>query len=442
MKQISHPLAPLCRSLEPEMKGWSAALVDQIGIGVIILDMGLRIQYWNPFISHCTGKPLEQVHLQLLTHIFPEADTPIFSQMVTQAREHGQHVYTHWRDNPYLIQLPHKPLRDSGELMLQNTLLFPFHGAEGEQCLALLVYEITELAHSNELLDAALTALSAKKIEQERLITKLEKANAQLLQSEKLAAIGQLAAGVAHEINNPIGYVFSNLKTLATYVNDLLRISDAVDDAESLNELRQLKSSVDYDYIRGDVEALIAESEDGIDRVKKIITALKDFSHMEEEGFRLADLQRGLDTTLKVVNNELKYKADIIKDFQQLPEIECIPSQINQVLMNLLVNAAHAIEQFGRITLRSGHEDDWVWFEVEDNGVGIPPHLLNRVYEPFFTTKPIGKGTGLGLSLSYNIVQKHQGRIDVSSELGQGTRFRVWLPIRQPAAISPSGALS
>ncbi|WP_300653211.1 ATP-binding protein, partial [Pseudomonas sp.] len=126
-------------------------------------------------------------------------------------------------------------------------------------------------------------------------------------------------------------------------------------------------------------------------------------------------------------------KAEVVKDYGQLPAVECMPSQINQVMMNLLVNAAHAIEQFGRITLRSGHEGDWVWLEVEDSGQGIAPHLLNRIYEPFFTTKPVGKGTGLGLSLSYNIVNKHNGRIEVFSTPGQGTRFRVWLPARQPA---------
>jgi signal transduction histidine kinase len=253
------------------------------------------------------------------------------------------------------------------------------------------------------------------------------------MQSEKLAAIGQLAAGVAHEINNPIGYVFSNLQTLAGYVHDLLRIIDAVDGAVSLEELRQLKRSLEYDYIRSDVEALIGESEDGIERVKKIIAALKDFAHFEEDEFRLADLHRGLDTTLNVVNNELKYKAEVVKEYGQLPAVECMPSQINQVMMNLLVNAAHAIEQFGRITLRSGHENDWVWLEVEDTGQGIAAHLLNRIYEPFFTTKPVGKGTGLGLSLSYNIVRKHNGRIEVFSTPGQGTRFRVWLPVLQPA---------
>ncbi|WP_369959420.1 ATP-binding protein [Pseudomonas benzenivorans] len=408
-------------------------LVEQIEIGVIILDSSLRIQYWNNFVSQCSGKALTQALNLPFTRVFPEADTPHLQRMVAQARDQGQHVYTQWRDNPYLIQLPYKPARKPGALMLQNTLLFPFHDPEEEQqCFGLLLYDTTELARSDEQLDAVLDALSGKQVEREQLIRKLEQANSQLLQSEKLAAIGQLAAGVAHEINNPIGYVFSNLKTLAGYVQDLLHIVDAVDGAASLDDLHRLKRSLEYDYIRNDVEALIGESEDGIDRVKKIITALKDFSHMEEEAFRCADLHQGLDTTLNVVNNELKYKAEVIKEYGQLPEVECIPSQINQVLMNLLVNAAHAMEEFGRITLRSAQEGDWVWLEVEDTGKGIEPHLLNRIYEPFFTTKPVGKGTGLGLALSYNIIQKHHGRIEVSSEPGQGTRFRIWLPIHQP----------
>lgn len=410
----------------------ASALVEQVEIGVIILDADLRIQYWNHFISQCSGKSLQQARQQPLTSVFPEADTPHLSKMLARVRDNRQHVNTQWRENPYLIHLPFNAAGEAVPLMLQSTLMFPFKDQREQLCFGLLLYDTTEFARSNQKLDDALNALTGKQTEQDQLIKKLEKANAQLLQSEKLAAIGQLAAGVAHEINNPIGYVFSNLKTLAGYVHDLLRIIDAVDGAANLEELRQLKRSMEYDYIRNDVEALIGESEDGIDRVKKIITALKDFSHIEEDEFRHADLHRGLDTTLNVVNNELKYKAEVIKEYGQLPAVECMPSQINQVMMNLLINAAHAIEQFGRITLRSGHEGDWVWLEVEDTGQGIAPHLLNRIYEPFFTTKPVGKGTGLGLSLSYNIVRKHNGRIEVFSTLGEGTRFRVWLPVVQP----------
>ncbi|ERP87094.1 hypothetical protein Q666_03670 [Marinobacter sp. ES-1] len=270
---------------------------------------------------------------------------------------------------------------------------------------------------------------------QEALNARLEQANKQLLQSEKLAAIGQLAAGVAHEINNPVGYVYSNLQTLENYLNDLFRLTDAIDTAASLEDLRQIRHNIDYNYLREDLKDLLSESREGIERVKTIISAMKDFSHIEEEEFKQADLHRGIETTLNVVNNELKYKAEVVRDFGELPHVECIASQINQVIMNLLVNAAHAIEDFGKITIRTRHQGDSVTLEVEDTGKGIASEHLNRIFEPFFTTKGIGKGTGLGLSLSFNIIKKHNGEIEVHSEPGQGTRFRITLPVTQPEPL-------
>lgn len=265
--------------------------------------------------------------------------------------------------------------------------------------------------------------------EQEALNEKLEQANRQLMQSEKLAAIGQLAAGVAHEINNPVGYVSSNLQSLESYLNDLFRLTEAVDSAASLEDLQLIKRNIDYEYLRDDLKDLLAESREGIERVKTIISAMKDFSHIEEEEFKPADLHRGIETTLNVVNNELKYKAEVVKEFGDLPEVECIISQINQVVMNLLVNAAHAIDEFGRIFIRTRVEGDSAVIEVEDTGKGISQEHLTRIFEPFFTTKPIGKGTGLGLSLSFNIIEKHHGRIDVDSTPGKGTCFRITLPL-------------
>ncbi|MCG2582318.1 MAG: ATP-binding protein [Marinobacter sp.] len=268
--------------------------------------------------------------------------------------------------------------------------------------------------------------------EQEKLNERLEQANRQLLQSEKMAAIGQLAAGVAHEINNPVGYVYSNLQSLESYLSDLFRLTDAVDSAVSIDDLRAIKQNIDYDFLRDDLKDLLAESREGIERVKTIISAMKDFSHIEEEEFKPADLHRGIETTLNLVNNELKYKAEVIKEFTDIPEVECIISQINQVVMNLLINAAHAIDDFGRITIRTCQQQNNVLIEVEDTGKGITQDNLNRIFEPFFTTKPIGKGTGLGLSLSFNIIEKHNGHIDVSSVPGEGTRFRITLPASQP----------
>jgi two-component system NtrC family sensor kinase len=143
-------------------------------------------------------------------------------------------------------------------------------------------------------------------------------------------------------------------------------------------------------------------------------------------------LHDGIDATLNIVNNEIKYKADLVKEYGNLPEVECLASQLNQVFMNLLVNAAHSIEEHGTITIRTGMEGDEVWVDIVDTGHGIHPEHMQRIFDPFFTTKPVGKGTGLGLSLSYGIVQKHHGRIDVHSDVGKGTTFRLWLPIKQP----------
>ena len=182
--------------------------------------------------------------------------------------------------------------------------------------------------------------------------------------------------------------------------------------------------------------ALVGESSEGISRVAKIVQDLKDFSRVgSHEEWCWADLHEGLDSTINIVNNEIKYKAQLVREYGDIPRIDCLPSQLNQVFMNMLVNAAHAIETQGTITVRTGVEgDDNVQIEIRDTGRGIAPEHLSRIFDPFFTTKPIGKGTGLGLSLSYGIVQKHGGRIDVESEPGRGTAFRVTLPVRQRAA--------
>ena len=269
---------------------------------------------------------------------------------------------------------------------------------------------------------------------------RLEDAQNQLLQSEKMATIGQLAAGVAHEINNPVGYINSNLGTLQKYIKDVFAMLDAYEQAEPLltaspetmRNIRALKDKLDIGYLKEDVVALMSESQEGIARVKKIVQDLKDFSHVDEAEWQWTDIRKGLDSTLNIVWNEIKYKAEVVKEYGDLPEVECLPSQLNQVFMNLLVNAAHAIEDKGIIFIRSGHENDRVWIEIADSGKGIPPENLNRIFDPFFTTKPVGKGTGLGLSLSYSIIQKHHGRINVSSEVGVGTIFRVYLPVKQP----------
>jgi PAS domain S-box-containing protein len=265
---------------------------------------------------------------------------------------------------------------------------------------------------------------------------KLEEAQTQLLQSEKMASIGQLAAGVAHELNNPIGFVHSNLGTLQGYLQDVFAIVDAYEKsaevlpAADLAGIDTLKREKDLAYLRQDAFQLMDESRDGLARVRKIVQDLKDFSRVGDNDWRWADLHEGLDSTLNIVWNELKYKCRVHKEYGQLPQVYCLPSQLNQVFMNLLVNAGQAIEDKGEITLRSGTEGDRVWIEIADTGKGIARENLTRIFEPFYTTKPVGKGTGLGLSLSYSIVKKHQGSIEVHSEVGRGSTFRVILPVQ------------
>ena len=261
----------------------------------------------------------------------------------------------------------------------------------------------------------------------------------QLMQSDKLASIGQLAAGVAHEINNPIGYIFSNIGALEKYLSDLFSMLDYYESIENhitsdeiKEEIKKRKNEVELDYLKDDIPDLMTQSKDGIDRVRKIVQSLKDFSHADSnQEWQWANIHHGIDSTLNVINNEVKYKADIVKEYGVIPDVECLPSQLNQVIMNLVANASHAMsdDKRGTITIRTSCENEQVKIEVSDDGSGIPEHVVKRIFEPFFTTKPVGKGTGLGLSLSYGIIKKHQGEIEVKTKIGEGTTFIITLPV-------------
>lgn len=266
----------------------------------------------------------------------------------------------------------------------------------------------------------------------------------QLLHSERLASIGLLAAGVAHEINNPIGFVTSNVSALNGYTQNLFEMLARYQDAAlhlSQQEQQSLKNwneSLEIDYLKTDIPDLLKETKDGLERVRKIVADLKNFSRPDStHEWQDADIHAGIESTLNVIHNEVKYKADVIKDFGSLPLVQCLPSEINQVITNLVVNAAHAMgEKRGHITIRTRHIDDQALIEVEDDGTGMSETTLAKIFDPFFTTKPVGQGTGLGLSLSYGIIKKHGGRLDVDSQEGRGTRFSIHIPIQQPAVVA------
>lgn len=288
--------------------------------------------------------------------------------------------------------------------------------------------------------------------ELQRTIDELKKVHDQLFQSEKMASIGLLAAGVAHEINNPIAFVTSNLNSLNDHYRDVFEVLDAYaelgDGASGANAdfapVIALKQRLKMDDIREDIGQIFEECRDGLSRVRKIVDDLKNFSRTSETEWQLADIHDELERTLSIANNELKYKADVIRNYGDLPEIQCIPTRINQVFLNLLVNAAQAMDDRGEITittsvgsapkgseLQAAGRQECVCIEVADTGSGIDTDTLSRVFEPFFTTKTASKGTGLGLSVSFGIIQSHNGHIVVDSEPGKGTTFTIWLPVKQ-----------
>jgi signal transduction histidine kinase len=264
---------------------------------------------------------------------------------------------------------------------------------------------------------------------------KLDEATKRLVQSEKLASLGELAAGVAHEINNPVGYVSSNLTTLQKY----LAVYEKVLDAPEANsaEISALKKKLNYAFIRDDLQNLVKETQEGVGRVKAIIQNLKDYARTNAATHYVAsDIQVGLKSTLNIARNQLKNRADVRLELGNLPLVECAPSQIDQVFLNLIVNAAQAMPEgkMGLIDIRTHCDDTQVWVEVQDNGPGIAPEILKKIFDPFFTTKDPGTGTGLGLSVSQNIIQQHGGTLTVESTVGIGTTFKITLPIKRPSA--------
>ena len=383
------------------------ALASRMLEGVLLYDAGSRLLYAN-LAAHALCRdcyPRELSSGLTLEQLLPREAVP-------QARESGR-----WTGH----------LSFAEDLILMVHVYFSEH--DGGHFLVLMqdlkqlrFYE-QDLLRRHAELNVRLTAAQEK-----------------LLQSEKLASIGQLAAGVAHEINNPIGYVHSNLGSLQEYLHSLFALIDAYERAlrspdprAAIPEIDQTRSRLDIDFISRDLPQLMTESREGIERVTRIVKDLKDFSRSErDESWKLVDIHSGLESTLNIIWNELKYKTTLEKHYGTLPLVECLPSELNQVFMNILINAGQAIGERGSIRVETGHDGDEIWVEIADSGPGIPPEAQQRIFDPFFTTKPVGKGTGLGLSISYGIVAKHHGRIDVDSQLGEGSRFRIVLPVRQP----------
>ena len=302
--------------------------------------------------------------------------------------------------------------------------------------------------------ESRIVELSTLNATMKRLNELLEDAQTQVMQSQHLASIGPLSEGVAHEINRPLDLVQSNLTSLEAYLARILSIVAAyaeIDDAAEglaaapFERVRSLRAGADIAFLGDDIDCLLDESREGLLRVKRIVQDLRQVSpNAPDDEWEAVDLHRALDRVLDTVRGDIKYKAAVVRDYGAVPEIECLPARLSQVFLNLIVNAGQAIESHGTIRIATGATESEAWVKIEDTGGGIRPGNLSRIFEPFFTTRPAGQGAGLGLSVASSIMRKHGGRIEVESDVGRGSRFTIWLPLRRaesgavPEAFAPA----
>jgi two-component system NtrC family sensor kinase len=265
-----------------------------------------------------------------------------------------------------------------------------------------------------------------------------------LLQTAKLASIGELAAGVAHEINNPLGFVTSNCNTLSEYFDSSMKYWSTLEQlskespASLPEKVTTLREQFEIDFIEEDGKSLLKETLEGLERVSNIVVDLKSFARVDKQESEKAGINKLIEDALNLVRNETKYKLQIATDLPELPDIDCYPSQLVQVFTNLFINASHATDEKGTLNISTANRGNHIIIKVADTGKGIPESILPRIFDPFFTTKEPGKGTGMGLSISYGIIEKHGGSITAESKVGQGTTFTIKLPVGN----SPAGQVS
>lgn len=401
-------------------RGMAEAAQDAI----ILLDSKASVSYWNASAERIFGFSADEIMGKSLhSFLARDQDKVMFEKAFPVFAKTGQ-------GSKVGVVRELIALRRSGEelpveISINNVMI-------DSTWQAIIVRDISDRK-------AAEMALNEKAHQQLALIEDLTTAQDQLLQSEKLAAIGQLSAGVAHEINTPLGFIGCNLNSLKRYIDDLVEMSDQVKEStkgvengeELLNRIETVEKKFDFDNLIDDLSDVLSETKEGVGRIQKIVANLKGFARASDGEWESIDLNQEIDSTLNVAWNELKYHCTIEKGYGKLPLVECLRSEINQVIMNLLINASHAIEEKGTISIRTGTSDNNAWVEIEDTGMGVNPEVLHKIFDPFFTTKPVGKGTGLGLSVSCGIIEKHQGQLNVVSEPGVGTKFTVTIPFNR-----------
>jgi two-component system, NtrC family, sensor kinase len=393
------------------------------------------------------GEPITDLNRSEIQEQFCDAFSEILNMVVGECIVHLQATYAKLTLTP--------PRVFFGKIRYPNfrTGRSVLHTPEGEiECHFCLDLMRLDLATSyNDALASLLDVNSKLKQANEHLAQQ----QAQLVHSEKMASVGMLASGVAHEINNPLFFVESNLTTLNDYITIIesmislyenLCVSVNSPDLDMLSALAAVRAESegkDLDFVLEDTQHLVAETREGVSRIKSIVKSLKEFSHVDVGGVTDADLNLIVENSIALISHELTERCELVVDCQNLPKIVCHAGEIGQVLIHMLVNASHAIQDSGQIRVRSYAEDSEVFLIIEDSGQGIDPSDLSHIFDPFFTTKPVGKGVGLGLSISYGIIRKHNGSISVESEVGRGTKFTIRLPVtNNTLACIPSSTVA
>ena len=421
------------RELELSFK----ALTNSANYGIISINENKVIEYSNPAASVISGYPEDELYGTSIDKIF---FTPgefydflelyikdkFFKKEDQEPGNHVSEILIKKKDNDKI----------STEITISSYEIF------NVVHFVVLIQDITLRKNAeNELLNSK-EQLKIQNKNLEDALSSLQKVQDQLIHSEKMASLGQLTAGIAHEINNPLAFVSSNINRFNEYFNDINSMLDKWrtfgksafnnnDENNKLGELIEMEKQIDLEFIRQDFIDLMKYNINGIERIKNIVQQLRGFSYSEEVDLSEENINTAMEETLTLVWNEIKYKAELIKNYGNLPPVECNVGELKQAFVSLLVNAVNAIKDKGQIIIDTFSLKDYVFIRIADNGCGIPAENINKIFDPFFTTKSLNKGTGLGLWICMSIVKKHDGIINVTSELGKGSTFEIKLPLKQ-----------
>ncbi|MCB2220425.1 MAG: PAS domain S-box protein [Bacteroidetes bacterium] len=396
-------------------------LIDTMNEGFSVQDKDGKINYVNPRLCEMFGYKASEIIGRYPTDFVDRTD-PQNLKKFAENRDIGI-------QNGTVASYELKWQRKDGSIF--ETVVSPkpiIDPQEGYTGSVAVLTDITDLKNAEKELRSKNKALNSA-------LDDLRKTQAQLIDSEKMASLGQLTAGVAHEINNPINFVSGNVQPLRRDIQDVLdvlhqydRIIEALHLEDKFEKIDQLKQEIDFDFVLSEISHLLDGIGEGAQRTTEIVKGLRNFSRMDEHELKSASINQGIESTLLILHNKLKQRIEVIKDFGNLPDIMCYPGQLNQVFMNVINNALEAIEGEGKLIIRTWQEKGYIKVSIKDTGKGMPEKIKKKIFEPFFTTKEVGKGTGLGLSISFGIIEKHKGRIEVNSEPGKGTEFIMLIP--------------